>query len=340
MAYTQDPPFCIKVEPTEGCNLRCPFCGINGIRGKERTYEYMNVKTALQIAKQIAKAKWNCRIEFAARGEPTKNPQLPEIVSAFRSQLPNASLLLLTNGSGFLAPNPKKVRETVMELFERGINTIGVDEYQNVPWASAIRTALKEAPLPEKIPVYEYPRDKKGNPHPRYAGKQRLTFIAPIDLQTHGTHSSINTHCGSGAPPDYRLAKAPCAYPFREMHVRYDGKIAICCNDWRGVMAMGDTTVTAIDKIWHGELFGAVRRKLLHGERTFSPCYGCNARSYRVGLLPDPSGAFRKGYPVATPRDHKLIAQALNKPPLTTPVERPWENLIKITPNAKIGFGF
>ena len=28
----QEPPFCIQFELTEGCNLACSFCGIQGIR--------------------------------------------------------------------------------------------------------------------------------------------------------------------------------------------------------------------------------------------------------------------------------------------------------------------
>ena len=31
----QQPPFCIQIELTEGCNLACSFCGIAGIRDNE-----------------------------------------------------------------------------------------------------------------------------------------------------------------------------------------------------------------------------------------------------------------------------------------------------------------
>jgi len=43
---TQDAPFAVQIEPTEGCNLRCPFCGLNGMRGKDNDFKSMSVETA------------------------------------------------------------------------------------------------------------------------------------------------------------------------------------------------------------------------------------------------------------------------------------------------------
>ena len=38
----QQAPFCIKMEFTEGCNLRCNFCGLQGIRAPgEKNYKFM-----------------------------------------------------------------------------------------------------------------------------------------------------------------------------------------------------------------------------------------------------------------------------------------------------------
>ena len=34
--YRQEAPFTILIEPTEGCNLGCSFCGLRGMREREQ----------------------------------------------------------------------------------------------------------------------------------------------------------------------------------------------------------------------------------------------------------------------------------------------------------------
>lgn len=313
--YRQHPPFCVQVEAVEGCNLRCPFCGINGIRDNRRTYQYMNLDTAQRLAQQLSAAKWNSRVEFAMHGEPTKHPQLAALVASFRCQLPKAYLMMETNGSGLLDGVA-----SILKLFNAGLNTIALDEYQNVPWANRVRKWKQE--LSDHVEVYEYPEAKGGNPHSR-SGSRRLMFVAPIDTATKGTHSQVNNHCGSGAPLDISCATARCAKPFREISVRWDGNIALCCNDWRGIFKVGNILHRSVYELWHNEVMQAARRKLLYGQRDFPPCAGCNARSYRVGLLPDPMGKA-----MLEPADKECDTQlrkAVSGSSYTVAVVRPWE---------------
>ncbi|TXH54319.1 MAG: radical SAM/SPASM domain-containing protein [Desulfurellales bacterium] len=319
--YRQDPPFCIQVELSEGCNLRCSFCGINGIRTAERTYKFMTQKTAHAIASQIAALGWNCRIEFAMHGEPTVNPEAAEIVGVFRTHLPKASLLMLSNGGG-LVDDPKNKIEA---LFAHGLNTLGLDEYQNVKLVPKILEKLRAAPhSPSRVgfDFYVYPDQPDGNPHKRQAPKaRRLVHIRPIDVQSKGTHATLNNHAGSGAPLNTRAAGKPCAKPFRELSFRWDGATSVCCNDWRGVLPAGNIHKEGLEGIWYGPIMEAARRKLVLGQRDFGPCNGCDALSYRTGLLPDKKGAVT--LPKPSKADNELLSAKYK--PLTKPVKREWE---------------
>lgn len=59
MTYRQDPPFSLQIEPTEGCNLRCGFCGIRGIREQGQPgalsgpFSFMTVETARAVARSM-----------------------------------------------------------------------------------------------------------------------------------------------------------------------------------------------------------------------------------------------------------------------------------------------
>lgn len=316
--YKQEPPFAVQVELSEGCNLRCPFCGINGIRTAEKTYKFMTAKTAERIASQMAEHGWNARVEFAMHGEPTMNPNAAAIVAVFRKHLPKASMLMLSNGGGLLPGAPEKVGA----LMAAGLNTLGLDEYQQAKLVPKIMAALDKSPVGYN--VFVYPDQPEGNPHARQSPKsRRVVHIRPIDLNSAGTHATLNNHAGAGAPPSNAAHGKPCAKPFRELSFRWDGSVAICCNDWRGDLPCGNINKVDLDDIWNGSIMDAARRRLVSGDRGFGPCAGCDALSYRTGLLPDKMGKLTMPRP--TPATNKILADAAKKKPLTAPVKREWE---------------
>jgi len=92
MEYQQGNPYCIQVELSEGCNLRCSFCGLNGIRGKENNYKFMTLETAERVASDMKEYGWNSRVEFAMHGEPTMNPHFVEIIAIFRKHFERKSV--------------------------------------------------------------------------------------------------------------------------------------------------------------------------------------------------------------------------------------------------------
>jgi hypothetical protein len=318
--YKQEAPFAVQIELSEGCNLRCAFCGINGIRSAERTYKFMTPRTAEAIGRQMAEAGWNARIEFAMHGEPTMNPKAVEIVSIFRKHLPKASMLMLSNGGG-LVDNPN---HKIAALFNAGLNTLGLDEYQNIKLVPKILAQVLHPRETLEVDFFVYPDEPEGNPHARQTPKtRRLVHIRPIDLNTNGTHASLNNHAGSGAPKsDVALGK-PCAKPFRELSFRWNGETAVCCNDWRGELATGSIHKEGLLGIWHGKIMDAARRKLILGQRDFGPCKGCDALSYRTGLLPDKYG--KEVLPRPTAMTNALLTGAANEKPLSAVVKREWE---------------
>lgn len=309
----QDPPFCVQVELVEGCNLRCTFCGLNGIRGKENNFKFMTVKTAVKVSKQLEIHKWNSRLEFAMHGEPTLNSHIVPIVRTFRRARPNASMMITTNGAGFL-----KDVGLIDELL-RYANVIAMDDYANVNIVDRVLSRYSG-----NHRVEYYPDNKDANPHTRRGKSERLLVVVrDISEETKGTHSTLNNHAGAGAPPNRKADGKRCAKPFREMSIRWDGSVAVCCNDWRGYYGCGNLLDQDLGDIWNGPEFRAARRKLYHGQRDFGPCNGCDALSYRPGLLPDHKGQLELVEPTA--EDLNTIETVLARKPYTKPVLRTWE---------------
>jgi len=313
--YVQHPPFCIQIELTEGCNLRCTFCGLNGIRGKENNFKFLSVSLASRIAKLIRKDRWTSRIEFAMHGEPSVNPDLVEILRVFRRRLPNHHLMMTSNGAGFLRETTKTVDECL-----RYLNVLALDDYEGV----SIVTKVMRSYNGKHKPVY-YPSSKHGNPHRRRKlSEHDLVVVQDIEQATQGTHSSLNNHCGCGSPKNDSAMGKRCAKPFREMSIRWDGFVALCCNDWRGYYKCGHVEDKTLEQIWQSAEFMAARRRLILGKRDFGPCEGCDALSYRPGLLPDQRGKVH--LPEPSRADEETIAKALFGASYTLPVLREWES--------------
>ena len=222
--------------------------------------------------------------------------------------------MMTTNGGGLLSNTTEKIDGLL-----KHINTIAMDDYENVNIVDKIRKNYKG-----KHEFKFYPDDPKVNPHRRRGRNEKLlVVIRPIDIETKGVHATINNHCGAGAPLNDSANGKRCAKPFREMSVRWDGQVSLCCNDWRGVYDCGSVQSKDIEEIWNGPEFGAARNKLYHGLRDFGPCQGCDALSYRPGLLPDQKG--KEELPLPTKEDLKVIKRLERNPPMTQPVLRTWE---------------
>lgn len=325
--YRQEAPFCLKIELTEGCPLRCTFCGINGIRGKEHEYKFMTVETADKITRQVADLGWNARIEMGMRGEPSMNPNIREIMATIRGNLPKAYMVLISNGAGF----QKRTLSSIKELFAAGLNTIIIDQYDDIQWSHKIqRVVMKPNRLPG-VQIFHYPDcGKEGNPHKR-SRKKRLVFIPPINHITKaGTHStsSLFNHGACGGPPTNEAQGKRCTRPFREITFRHDGVVPICCSDWRGAYVVGHIDETSVEELWNHPRIHAARKYLYHGKRDFRPCKGCDCTGYRIGLLPDKMG--KETLPKPTKKDAAIVAEALAAGPATTPVELPWEKEMEI----------
>tara|TARA_R110002020_G_scaffold419970_2_gene629090 strand:+ start:2268 stop:3272 length:1005 start_codon:yes stop_codon:yes gene_type:complete len=330
----QQPPYCIQVELTEGCNLACAFCGIasirdNGANGPEnirgkasRPYKYLSLAGASSLAIQIKHAqeehKWNPRIEMAMHGEPTMNPEFFEIVALLRKTLPKTHLQMTSNGAGLLI-NPGSLSENINRLMEAGLNVLLLDNYEGIKICDKVRAGY-EGPWP----IFEYPSDKKANPHRRRKPTDHdVVVVQDISTASKGNHSTLNNHAGSSFPKNNRAEGKRCAKVFRELSVRWDGNVAICCNDWPGFYQCGNIYQSSLEDLWQNEAFRAARRKLYHGERDFGPCNGCDALSYRPGLLPDTKG--KEDYERPNQDDLNAIEHALSKGSYTTAIPRPWE---------------
>jgi radical SAM protein with 4Fe4S-binding SPASM domain len=341
---TQEPPYSISFELTQGCSIHCPFCAMPAIQDKPgRGYKFMDKATIVKVCRDMKELRWNSRIGFAMRGEPTMHPDYVGMVAAVRECLPKAHMLMLTNASGLLRkPGPVA---NVQALFAAGLNTLGLDDYANVKFVSKVTEALSErAPLknaeehPSGFVFYDYPEDLAGNPHMRRPRDVKV-LVRVRDLseqekdRKRGNHSRVSNHAGLAFPPDSSMHGKRCHNPFRQFVVHSDGNVPLCCNTWTSNYYIGNVLESHVGDLWQSDAFGAAREMLIMGKReAIKTCSGCNHRSYRVGLLPDSRGKGKMHRPDEQTRMD--IETALSHGDHTPLVRIPWKERPNIKENA------
>ena len=256
MSEIQHPPFSVQIELVEGCTLSCSFCGINGIRKKPGGFKYMELSTIARVASEIQRLGWTPRIEFAMHGEPSVYPKLVSAVKIVRKRLPKVSIMMTSNGTGFL-----KDAAVVRRMASVGLNVLGLDNYEHAP--TIIPRVLEQfKKISFKPPIRYYPQDKSSSIYnKRKPDTFEVVILQDVSTTTSGNHVLAN-HAGQAFEPDYSKRNARCAFPFRDLAVRWDGNVSLCCDDFRGTYRIANVNEIPLDELWQHERYRAARRKL------------------------------------------------------------------------------
>ncbi len=280
-----------QIELTEGCTRRCDFCGINQIKDKVKTPNFMTLEMAELIALDIAaNFKEKIRIEFAVHGEPLLNPNAIKIVSLFRENLPKSQISIITNGDPIILDNGWTLRD----LFEAGLNYLMIDFYDNnVTRTDKIFDQIEASGVTSVKDFYEDNASIWGY---KSAKIKEIIVVPPLSEES-GKKATRKIHTAGGNLPKevwdkYKIDRKSlpkltrCAKPFREMTINYNGNISICCEDWKEEYPISNVQNESLIDIWNGEKFQEYRYILYNKRRDLIPlCKGCNEVSFRVGFL-------------------------------------------------------
>lgn len=317
-------PNTVQIELVQGCNRQCSFCGSNGF---ERKLHYIEKPVLKKQCELIEESGYNPRILMAGHGENTLHPHFYGCVRLMRKILPTHWIQILTNGYSV-----KKDITAITKMFDAGINDVTLDEYADSKFdRDEIKELLND--YEEKTGTHvDFVVMGKGVPlyAPKQHKKHRLLLVPAIEEQQLSTSRKLTNHCGAGCPPDDSLKNQRCTRIFRELSFRWDGWVAMCCQDFRGqypVVNCMDPSVKCFDDIWRHPRYEAARRILYHDGRTFFPCNICNLIPMRPGLLPDHLGKEEMERP--TKKDYQIVTKKYE--PLTVLRARAWEKKNGVT---------
>ena len=235
----------IEIETVNRCCGECAFCPVNKY-DDTREYKLMSEDLFKNIIRQLKDINYDGRMQLFSNNEPLMDKRIFEFAKYAKEQLPNNHFSFFTNGMLL-----------DMEKFHKLIpycDTFCIDIYYS-----------EDEKIPDNIfPIVDYCVE-----HKELQSKVIVNMIDKNAIRNNRGGNSKNRK------EVYKL-KCPCLLPFKQMIVRPDGKVSLCCNDALGEYTLGDLTQNSITEIWNGQSFWEVRNKLKLGREEIKMCEYCD----------------------------------------------------------------
>lgn len=267
-----------SITSTRGCNLRCGHCATRLFpRGQ---YQHMSLDTMGQLMELVRVLTPYNRIAIAQAGEPTMNPNLPEMLRLGRKISPWTTFQVVTNGVRLINGDIK-----YSDLFENGCNIVYVDMYApeekhiELAKASGYNWYFKRDKTPDQPAAWTYHKD----PNLKWIVFQEN----PANWKNRNNLGNFLNNLDWDAAAKFgikKTAKAPqrrCNLPFKSAIVDFDGSYSFCCLDFlrevHGSIGFVSEGISGFLEYWFGEYMQMTRTFLHNKDRNAHPmCKRCN----------------------------------------------------------------
>ncbi|MBQ2885481.1 MAG: SPASM domain-containing protein [Alphaproteobacteria bacterium] len=247
--YNNQPLFNhIEIETINRCNGVCSFCPVNkNVDPREKAV--MSEELFKHIVNQLSEIQYSGRFTTFSNNEPFLDNRIIEFNRYARERLPKARMHLYTNGTLLTIEKFVALIEVLDELI--------IDNYQQ---------ELRLIKPCEDIRQY-------CENHPELKEKVTIVLRKP---------NEILTSRGGDAPNRKELkeyGQDRCVLPFKQMIIRPNGQVSLCCNDALGKYTLGDASKDNLLDIWYGPKFQMVRKCLYEGREKWGNCKYCDTFS-------------------------------------------------------------
>lgn len=235
----------IEIETYNRCNGGCSFCPVS-VKNETRPEMYMSEALFKRIIDNLARLNYDGKIALFSNNEPFLDNRIITFHEYARKMLPHARFHLFTNGTRLSLDNFKEIMKYLDELI--------IDNYSE-----------SLSLIPNNKVIYDY-----CNEHPDLIKKVTIVLRKQQEILTTRGGDAPNRH--DMISYDY----ASCMNPFRQIIVRPDGKVSLCCNDPLGKYTLGDVSVEGLEDVWFGKKFDDIRKLIAQGRGMVDKCKFCD----------------------------------------------------------------
>lgn len=235
----------VEIETINRCNGSCGFCPVSK-KNDVRKYRIMEEKLFRDIICQLADIHYDGKLALFSNNEPFLDPDILERHQYAREKLPNARMHLFTNGTLLTIDKFQKIMQYLDELI--------IDNYHQE--LKLIRPCQEIAAYCEQ--------------HSELKKKVTIVLRKPQEI--------LSTRGGDAPNRKVKISyeKDRCVLPYKQLIIRPDGKVSLCCNDALGRNTLGDLKKDSILDVWNNDRFKMVRKCLYQGRANWKHCEYCD----------------------------------------------------------------
>lgn len=283
-----------------GCNLRCPMCPVTDAPAtmNGRTPVLMSPEVYRRILEQIADRPRSVLLTIF--GEPFLHPRIVEFVELAKDD--GHYVGLITNGT-------KLTRALVGRLIDARLDdlTMSVDGFTKQTYET-LRVGARRDVVFTNLRELVRENDERGHPlriainyvvsslseHEQDDFSREFSssvdqinfnpiadfgrqFEPPGDLMTESGDPRVVFHKSASS------ARSACIYLWRGMFVSAEGRMMLCCNDFKLQSALSSVTERPLLDIWRNEV-ERYRKDHVNGTFDSGPCASCRLNAVPVRL--------------------------------------------------------
>lgn len=238
----------VEIETYNRCNGGCEFCPVS-VKNETRLECRMEEGLFKKIIGELETINYNGKLALFSNNEPFLDERILDFHCYAREHLPQARMHLFTNGTKLSLDKFVQVMKYLDELI--------IDNYSQkmelIPNCRAIKNYCEA--------------------HPELIKRVTIVYRKPQEILTSRGGDAPNRK----EKVSYREAK--CILPFRQMIIRPDGKVSLCCNDALGKNTLGDVSRDSLVNVWNNDRFMMVRKCLAEGRGNWKHCEYCDTFS-------------------------------------------------------------
>jgi radical SAM protein with 4Fe4S-binding SPASM domain len=230
----------VEVEINHACNRRCSYCP-NAVSKRKSTGE-IDPELYERLMRELQALSFDGRISYDFYNEPLLHSDFEGIVATTRRHLPQASIVVYTNGT-------KLDQKRLERLFAAGVTQFVVTQHETDA-GYAFDEVYRELGAEEK---------------------QRVLYRTHRELKLTNRGGMLK-HLGKEG-----LVLAPCHIPSMVVTVTVSGNVLPCFEDYEENLVMGNLREQSLMQIWNSDKYAAFRKDLRRGQRhAHAPCKDCN----------------------------------------------------------------
>ena len=258
----------VQIQTTTSCQVGCPYCPRPNLPVEDRR---MDARLFDRIVEQCG-AGGAESLELYLHAEPLEDPRIERLSARARSACPDAMLSIVTHERSIDRQRAERLASSAIDVVFVSVNVMGESTVDGVrkrlARVAVIADRLREGGK-ELVVVTLTNLLHRPGPFRRTCGELGLPLES---FRATSRAGSVDIHRWRQRPSP--VAPYCCDRPFTTAHVRFDGSVIACCEDWHHERVVGQVEAESLSEIWSGAPLQRLRRELL-ARRLDAPCDRC-----------------------------------------------------------------